>query len=107
MIQVKKIKASMINDRLHFVDEDFVTFYDNSFNKNKRMIIEKESSTILFTKKLRHRFDRIENFLKIIMKQMSFSFNRAFNYFKTQYAKNNVVVMIMIKNFQQDEFSFY
>ena len=106
-IQIKKIKTSMINDRLHFVDESFVISYKNSFNKDKRMIIEKKSSTISFTKKLRHRFDRIENFLKIIMKQMSFNFNRAFNYFKTQYAKNNVVVMIMIKNFQQVEFSFY
>ena len=104
---MKKIEASMINDRLHFADKDFVIFYKNSFNKSKRMIIEEESSTISFTKKSKHRFDRIENSLEIIMKQMSLSFNRAFNYSKTQYAKDNVVVMTMIKNFQQVEFSFY
>ena len=97
----------MINDRLHLADEDFVILHENFFNKNKRMIIEKESSTISFTKKLKHCFNRIEDFLKIIIKQMSFNFNRAFNYFKTQYAKDSAVIMTIIKNSQQVEFLFY
>ena len=99
-IQIKKIKISLISNRLHFADEEFVTLRENFFNKSKRVITEKEQSIISSTKKFKHRFDRTENFLKIIMKQMSFSFNRVFNYIKTQYARNNAIIMMMIKNLQ-------
>ena len=106
-VQVKKIETPMINGRLHLADENFVTSHESSFNKSKRMTTGKESSTTSFTKKSRHRSDRTEDPLKIIMKQMSLSSNRAFNYSKTQYAKNSAVVMTMIKNSQQAESSPY
>ena len=82
-IQIKKIKILLINDRLHFVDKKFVTSCKNSFNKSKRVITKKKQLIISLTKKFKHRFNRIKNFLKIIMKQMSLSFNRVFNYIKT------------------------
>ena len=71
------------------------------------MITEKEQSIISSTKKFKHRFDRTENFLKIIMKQILFSFNRVFNYIKIQYAKDNAMIMMIIKNLQFFDSSFY
>ena len=99
-IQIKKIKTSLISDYLHLVDEEFVTSRESLFNKNKRVIIKKEQLIISSTKKFKHRFDRTENFLKIIMKQMSLSFNRVFNYIKTQYARDSAIIMMMIRNSQ-------
>ena len=71
------------------------------------MITEKEQLIISSTKKFKHRFDWTENFLKIIMKQMSLNFNRVFNYIKTQYARNNAIIMMMMRNSQFFDSSFY
>ena len=106
-IQIKKIKALMISDRLYFVNENFVTSRKIFFNKSKRVITEEKSSIISSTKKLKHRFDRIENFLKIIMKQILFSFNRISKYIKIQYARNSAMIMIMMRNLQFFNFLLY
>ena len=56
-IYIKKIKSLIISDRLHFADQNFIILRENFFNKNKRVIIEKEISTTSLTKKSKHYFD--------------------------------------------------
>ena len=56
-IQIKKIKVSLISDRLHLADKEFVISRESFFNKSKRMITEKEQLIISSTKKFKHRFD--------------------------------------------------
>ena len=82
-IRIKKIKTLMINDRLHFANKDFIILNESLFNKSKRILIKKKFLTISSTKKSKHCFNRAENSLKTIIKQMSFNFNEIFNYFKT------------------------
>ena len=58
------IKTSFVNNRLYFVNENFIISQKNFFNKDKRAVIAKKIS-IFLTKKTRH---RIEDSLKTILK---------------------------------------
>ena len=97
------IKASFVNDRLHFVNENFVISRKNFFNKDKRAVIAKEI-LIFSTKKIRH---RVENFLKTILKQIFLSENRVVNYIKTQYVKDSAIVLLMMKVSQSSKSFIY